>query len=48
MVRGVAAEAAREAIVHLDGVTGKVIGEPQIRDISQHDNVKCEAIAPRD
>lgn len=48
MIRGVSAEAAREAKVHLDGATGKVLGTPQIRDLTQEHGVRCEAIAPED
>lgn len=33
MVGGVSAEAVREAVVHIDGVTGKVLGKAAIRDI---------------
>ncbi len=46
MQGGVAAEAAREAIVHLDGATGKVLGQPAIRDLTATHNLTCKPSAP--
>ncbi len=47
MIRGVSAEAAREAKIHFDGVTGKVLGNPEIRDLSQNRELMCDLEAPR-
>lgn len=42
MQRGVAAEAVRVGIVDLDGVTGKVLGEPKIEDLSEDPFLRCK------
>ena len=47
MIRGVAAEAVRTAVVHLDGVTGKVLGSPEVRDLSADVETMCKPKAPR-
>jgi hypothetical protein len=50
MVSGVSAEAERESVVQIDGVTGKVLGTPTIRDIPHPiDREMCGARpGPRD
>lgn len=36
MTGGVSAQAYLEAVVHIDGETGLVIGKPQISDMNQN------------